>query len=151
MIGILSPDEIKMLLQKNYIGSISCTLNNKPYLVPFTFYYDEASNSIISYTSEGKKIDILRQNPQVCISVTQIKNLTNWKSVLVEGKYEELNDLEAVNAIRLLITNLRKLINDQGVQNVEHIEDFSRHNPNSKKVVYRVKIDRISGRYERNV
>ncbi|RMG26802.1 MAG: hypothetical protein D6730_08365 [Bacteroidetes bacterium] len=148
MVGILSPQEIQRFLQKHYIGTISCCFHDKPYAVPFTFLYDEASHTLVSYTAEGKKIDILRKNPQVCVAVTEIQNLSNWKSVVIEGRYQELDGLEAVEAIKLLISKLRKRINDQGLQKVEQIEDFARISHSSRKVIYRIEIQHTSGRYE---
>lgn len=148
MVGILSPKEIKSILKHSYIGTIACCSEGKPYAVPFTFYYDEDHECLISYTAEGKKIDMLRNNPNVCVSVSNIEDLANWKSLILEGTYQELEGLEAVEAIRLLITRLRTIINDEGVQKVDQIEDFARISHRNRKVIYKINISNASGRFE---
>ncbi len=148
MIHILSPEGIEALLKQNYIGHLACCEDNKPYVVPITYYYDEPSNSLISYTAEGKKVEILRNNPQVCVEVSDVKHLSHWQSVILEGTFEELSGMEAMEGIRLLSTQLTRLINEQGHPRVEFIEDMNRAREDSPKVIYRVRITDKDGRYE---
>ena len=47
MTGILSPQDIKILLKSHYTGHIACVDEAGPYVVPFTYFYDEDSHTIV--------------------------------------------------------------------------------------------------------
>ncbi len=38
------------------------------------------------------KLALMRKNPSVCFEVDDMQNMANWKSVIVQGKFEELED-----------------------------------------------------------
>ena len=42
---------------------------------------------------EGKKIEMMRKNPEVCFQVDAIADLLNWESVICWGKFEEIVDI----------------------------------------------------------
>jgi uncharacterized protein len=79
--------------------------NNHPYVLPFNFGY---SNGIIYLHSsqKGHKIDILKNNPNVCIAISTDHQLRyqseqvacsysmKYRSVLAFGKVEFITDLE---------------------------------------------------------
>jgi len=149
MIETLTPAQMEAFLENKYIGHLAVTdAENRPYVVPVTCLYDPESHSIISYTAEGRKIDALRQNPRVCLAISDIQDLSHWKSVIIEGTFEELKDVEAMKGIQLLITRLQHIINDEGKQQVDFIADMARANPQNPKVIYRINIDKMDGRYE---
>lgn len=149
MTGILSPQDIQTLLQDHYTGNIACADENGPYVVPFTYYYDADSNRLISYTAEGHKVKVLRKDPRVSINISDIKALNDWQSVVIQGRFEELKGIEAMAAIKLLITRLKTQINHIGKDKVDAIADMSPANENAKKVVYQVSIKEVSGRFEK--
>ncbi|MEL6649674.1 MAG: pyridoxamine 5'-phosphate oxidase family protein [Bacteroidota bacterium] len=148
MTGILSPKAARELVKNHYTGHLAVADENGPYVVPFTYYYDEASNSLISYTAEGRKVDALRKDARACVNVSEIKALNLWKSVIVEGTFEELKEVEAVDAILLLITRLKDQVNASGHPEVDTIAEMSPAKASATKVVYRINIDKISGRFE---
>jgi uncharacterized protein len=49
-------------------------------------YYDCA---LISHSATGLKLDTLRKKPQVGIEVDQVDDLSNWRSVLAWGCFDE--------------------------------------------------------------
>lgn len=149
MTGILSPQDIKTLLKNNYTGHLACVDKDGPYVVPFTYYYDDDSNSLVSYTAEGRKVDALREDPRVSINVSDIKALNRWQSVVIEGEFVELQALEAMEAIKLLITQLKTQINEQGRDKVDAIADMSPAKEAAAKVVYRIDIKAVHGRFEK--
>jgi nitroimidazol reductase NimA-like FMN-containing flavoprotein (pyridoxamine 5'-phosphate oxidase superfamily) len=65
-------------------------LDNQPYVVPVCFAY--APKCLYVFSTVGKKIDWMRQNPKVCMQVDEIASPSNWKSVVVEGIYRELQE-----------------------------------------------------------
>lgn len=149
MTGILSPQDIKILLKSHYTGHLACVDEAGPYVVPFTYYYDEESHSLVSYTAEGRKVDALRQDPRVAVNISDIKALNRWQSVVIEGEFEELSGMEAVAAIKLLITRLKAQINEAGNEKVEEIADMSPAKEVANKVVYRIAIKEVNGRFEK--
>ncbi len=91
MFADLNPEEIDGLLQMETIGHLACQQGGKPYVIPLAFYYH--NGVLYGQTMEGRKTDILRQNPQVCFQVQQLQQ-DGWKSVLCWGNFEEI-DLSA--------------------------------------------------------
>ncbi len=63
---VTSPDElVKPLLEADYITLALCT-GNKPYLATLSHGYEAQNNCIYFHTArEGRKIDIINQNPEV--------------------------------------------------------------------------------------
>ena len=92
MIGPLSIREIENLLHTQVVGRIGCQDEGEVYIVPIGYAYD--GEYIYCHTTEGKKIDIMRRNPRVCFQVEEVKDITNWKSVIAWGEFKELNDPE---------------------------------------------------------
>ncbi len=144
----LESDRIESVLQSNYIGHLACCLDDKPYVVPITYYYDAAQNSLVCYTAEGHKVDIMRQNPQVCVEVSEVDDLSHWRSVILEGRFEEMTGRDSIDVLQALIRNLEPMINQEGKQHVERIREMARATETSPKVTYRIHIDHKSGRYE---
>jgi nitroimidazol reductase NimA-like FMN-containing flavoprotein (pyridoxamine 5'-phosphate oxidase superfamily) len=121
--------------------------NNKPYVLPFNFGY---KNGIIYLHSapEGKKINILKNNPNVCINFSTAHNLFSineeiacsygmqYKSVLINSKVEFIeNDNEKIEAFNIFMKNY--------VKN----RDFKYSSPSIKEVaVFKVKVDNFTGK-----
>jgi uncharacterized protein len=144
----LSAEAIEEVLASHYIGHLACSLDDTPYVVPITYYYDAERNSLVGYTAEGKKVDVLRKNPKVSVAISHIDNLSHWKSVILEGTFQEIEGSESLQVLQLLITKLEGLINEEGKQHVEQIRDMARANDAKSKVIYRIQIDRKNGRFE---
>ena len=144
----LTAEAIEQVLSSHYIGHLACSLHDTPYVVPITYYYDAASNSLIGYTAEGRKVEVLRQNPNVSVAVSEVDDLSHWKSVIVGGRFEEITGTASLKALQLLITKLEALINEEGKQHVERIRDMARANETKDKVIYRIHIEQKHGRFE---
>ena len=86
----VSQAECIELLQRISLGRLACSLSDQPYVVPVAFSY--ASNSIYIFSTLGKKIKWMRQNPKVCLQADEIGNQSNWTSVIVTGTYLELSE-----------------------------------------------------------
>lgn len=78
------------LLQRISLGRLACSLNDQPYVVPVAFSY--ASDAIYIFSTLGKKIKWMRQNPKVCLQADEIGTQSNWTSVIVTGTYLELSE-----------------------------------------------------------
>lgn len=149
MIGKLNNEQIEELLRQNLLGRIGCNDGSKTYVVPVTYVYD--GKFIIAHSVMGMKIDMMRKNPQVCFEVDEVKSFTNWKSVIVWGEYQELQDeMERYYAMKLFVDKMIHMkISETAVlpQNTEQ-----RVHPRSpghiRPVVYRIVITERTGRYE---
>jgi nitroimidazol reductase NimA-like FMN-containing flavoprotein (pyridoxamine 5'-phosphate oxidase superfamily) len=94
---------IDTVINRALICHLACTRNDQPYIVPISFGYD--GRCIYFHSSPaGKKISILKENPQVCLTfeidveiVNDPDNACDWdfhySSVIAEGKAEEITQL----------------------------------------------------------
>jgi nitroimidazol reductase NimA-like FMN-containing flavoprotein (pyridoxamine 5'-phosphate oxidase superfamily) len=65
---ITDPKTLEIILKKATIVRLAMVDNGMPYLLPFNFGYSE--NCIYIHSAPaGKKLEVLRQNPQVCFEV----------------------------------------------------------------------------------
>ena len=88
MVAELNETEIDEFIYSQVIGRVGCYADGKVYVTPITYAYD--GEYIYGYTREGKKIKMMRKNPEVCFEIDQMYNMFEWKSVVIEGVYEEL-------------------------------------------------------------
>lgn len=86
----LSNLEFTRLLSGNRLAHLACAKDGKPYVVPIYFAY--AENYLYAFSMPGKKIEFMRANPEVSLIVEERGHGREWKSVLVEGRFEELPD-----------------------------------------------------------
>lgn len=87
----MSQRECKDLLRRASIGRLACSLDNQPYVVPVSFSYHK-DDRIYLFSTVGQKIEWMRQNPKVCLQVDEIGGRSNWLSVVVNGRYLELQE-----------------------------------------------------------
>jgi nitroimidazol reductase NimA-like FMN-containing flavoprotein (pyridoxamine 5'-phosphate oxidase superfamily) len=90
IVQTLSIPECTTLLEKNRLARLACAKDGQPYLVPI--YYAYAQRYLYAFSMPGKKIDWMRENPLVSVQVDEQGKGREWKSVVVDGRYEELPD-----------------------------------------------------------
>jgi hypothetical protein len=91
---ITDREEMELILQAAPVCRLAMARDGEPYVVPVCFGYDRGS-IVIHSAREGKKIEILRENPRVCVEVDLIagpvkdENPCAWemqyKSVICRG------------------------------------------------------------------
>jgi nitroimidazol reductase NimA-like FMN-containing flavoprotein (pyridoxamine 5'-phosphate oxidase superfamily) len=86
----MTDDECRSTLQKTTVGRIGCAHDSQPYVVPINFAFD--GKYIYGFTTLGQKVEWMRLNPLVCFEVDELVNPSQWTSVIVFGRYEELPD-----------------------------------------------------------
>ena len=143
----LTDDQVKSILLSHAFGRLACTDGSTPYIVPITYVYD--GEYIYCQTNEGTKLELMRKNPAVCFEVDRMTDMRNWKSVIVSGKFEELQDEVAEQARSKFFGQLFPLTTRNSIHPFQHEianepDDFSR----IKKVMFRIKIEKITSRYE---
>jgi nitroimidazol reductase NimA-like FMN-containing flavoprotein (pyridoxamine 5'-phosphate oxidase superfamily) len=85
----LSPAEVDALLRESVVGRIGCHVDGLTYVVPVIYAYD--GEAIWVVTVEGQKTRMMRSNPRVCFEVDEYAGPGSWRSVIVQGTYEELD------------------------------------------------------------
>ena len=89
-VATMSPAECTQLLSQNRLGRLACAKDGQPYVVSVN--YALADNHLYAFSSLGKKIEWMRANPLVAVLVEEPGDGREWKSVVVEGRFEELPD-----------------------------------------------------------
>ena len=148
MLGQLNDTQIQNILSSQAVGRLACTDGNQPYIVPVTYNYD--GNYIYGQTNEGMKLQILRKNPNVCFEVDWMMDMRNWQSVIVYGKFEELEDAAANEARENLFESVYSLSTSSTIHAHEHAVTAQLDDSNRVKfVMYRIKIETVTGRFEK--
>lgn len=70
-------------------GRLACVSNNRPYIVPIYFSYE--AECLYCFSTLGRKIEWMRENPLVCVEVDEIVAHDNWVSVVAFGHYLEFS------------------------------------------------------------
>jgi nitroimidazol reductase NimA-like FMN-containing flavoprotein (pyridoxamine 5'-phosphate oxidase superfamily) len=83
-------DECKELLNRVSVGRLACSVDNQPYVVPECFAYEP--EYLYVFSTLGKKVKWMRQNPKVCLQTDEIENRSAWTSVVINGTYLELRE-----------------------------------------------------------
>jgi uncharacterized protein len=76
------------MISRSGLGRLACARDNRPYAVPISYVYED--DRLYSFALEGQKLDWMRANPAVCVLVDEISTPQEWRSVVVEGRFEEL-------------------------------------------------------------
>ncbi len=151
MIGEMTKEEMERLLQAEMIGHLGCYAHGKVYVVPVTYAYSHGC--VYAHSSEGSKIQMMRQNPEVCFEVEHVENMSTWQSVIIHGTFEELIGEEASRAMELLMERfLPYLGSTSETMPTPHPDRPAPgsvgHAGNHQAVVYRICVRERSGRYE---
>ncbi len=148
MIGNLATKEGKQLLQDHYIGHLSFIAGKWPYSLPITYYYNKAKNYIISYAAEGHKIKAMRKNPNVSLEVEEVESVNHWSCVLLHGKFEELQGIDAKYHLHEFAEGVKKIIKKKEGKDARAIGEFSSKMESEKHpVVYRILIDGLTAKF----
>lgn len=149
MSGNLTAAEIEQVLGKQIIGRIGCHADGTTYVVPINFTYDGAF--VYCFTQEGMKISLMRKNPQVCFQTDEIENMANWKSVIVWGTFEELQeDRERREALDKLVDRVMPMVSSERVHQSADWPFTNNITEAVKGVVFRIRLTKKTGRFEKS-
>jgi nitroimidazol reductase NimA-like FMN-containing flavoprotein (pyridoxamine 5'-phosphate oxidase superfamily) len=90
LIQEMTESECLTALGRTRIGRLASAHDNQPYVVPIYFVYE--SSYLYGVTTPGQKVEWMRTNPLVCVELDEIVNGTQWMSIVIFGRYEELPD-----------------------------------------------------------
>ncbi len=94
----LTTAECTTVLTENRVAHLATCREERPYAVPI--YYAYSDTHLYAFSMPGLKIDNMRANPLVALHVQSQTNPREWRSVVVEGRYEELPDMVGSKRIR---------------------------------------------------
>lgn len=147
--GKLTDVQIEDVLKRQTFGRLGCYACDTVYIVPISFVYD--GKNIYCHSLEGKKITMMRENPEVCFELEIMENMGNWKSVVCWGRYQELTGLESRQyVIDLLLQRLAVLEASEELPiplNWAH-HTKAKNDGSSDTVMFRIAIKKKTGRFE---
>ena len=99
----LDPAEIEAVLERNWWGTLSTSVEGQPYGVPIVYGYDGEHFYVAS--AAGRKVEAVEANPSVTLTIVEVEpDATGWSSVIVFGRVEFVRDpagyLKALTALR---------------------------------------------------
>ncbi|MEQ7801953.1 pyridoxamine 5'-phosphate oxidase family protein [Pedobacter sp. ASV1-7] len=142
MLGELNKKEIIEFLESKFMGRLGCHLDGETYIVPINYIYQ--NNAIYAHSGEGKKIEMLRANPQVCFQVDEIDNMFKWKSVILWGTFQELKGQERQQVMQGLIQRIISTT-DNPDRDLSHAISLALQD---NLIVYRIDMREATGRFE---
>ncbi len=143
----LTSSECIRLLKNNYTGHLGFISQGDPYVIPITYYYNQADNTIISYAEEGHKINAMRENGSVSLQVEEIISNSNWQSVLVFGTFEEIKGSNAKYLLHQFAEGVKNIFKHREHKHPEFISEFSsKVYSGGIPIVYRINISEVKGK-----
>ncbi|GAB4020191.1 pyridoxamine 5'-phosphate oxidase family protein [Spirosoma koreense] len=142
MLSELPPDVIETMLVNQYIGRIGCAAENRVLIEPVIYYYD--GHFIYGLTRQGSKTQLLDINPSVAFEIDEMVSPGTWRSVVIEGVYEELKGHDLDDALYLLKQRKIPVFADERL-GYPGIAASPGHKP-VYPVVYRIRITNKTGR-----
>lgn len=76
---IKDTSELVKILSKTCVGTLSLSGGEYPYAVPLNFGFSENDGKFKAYfhcASEGKKIELIKKNPKVCLETHTMERIT---------------------------------------------------------------------------
>ena len=129
----LDDTQINEFLRSQVIGRIGMHAHGETYVVPIIYAWD--GECIYVQSVEGRKISMMRDNPQVCFEIDEYDN-GSWRSVIVDGTYEELHGDDAAHALELLVARFANRTGGRPRPRAEGVTP----------VAFRIRPGRITGR-----
>lgn len=146
---IIDPDQIRAIFAAADVMRIAMVdANGEAYIVPLNYGWEETEGDLSLYfhcAREGRKVDILRQNPKVCFEIDTAHRLTTaekpcgysfaYQSVIGWGEVTFLSDSEEKSR------GLQVLMRQFGMTDAQ----FS-HNDTARVLVGKLRVDRMTAK-----
>ena len=141
MLGELNADQIEDLLRTEVIARIGCLRDGRVYVVPITYVYD--GTYVWGHAMDGAKLSAMRADPRVCIEVEHVDDLSNWRSVIAWGTFEECHHDDWAAGMTLLVERIMPLLTLPPHQSPP--DPAGPH----RGTVYRIRLETKTGRFEK--
>lgn len=147
----LDEKDCLFILGNDYLGHLSYIYQDRPFVVPITYFYDAQRHVIICYSAEGHKMDAMRKNNEVAFNIVDVDGLTKWKSVLVHGKFEQLFGSDAKAYLHDFSLGIKNLIAKKELKELSFISEFSSKAINENiPMIFIIKIEEITGKMRKS-
>jgi nitroimidazol reductase NimA-like FMN-containing flavoprotein (pyridoxamine 5'-phosphate oxidase superfamily) len=138
----MSNDEIDEFVRNEVVARIGCHAGERMYVVPVAYAFRDGM--LYGFSHEGMKLEMMRQNPKVCVEIDAVEHLGSWKSVIAWGTFEELEGEEEEQGASIAAERLASLISD--VESRRRLREAMLGEP--VPVIYRIRIEEMTGRVE---
>lgn len=140
MLGALDATEIEQLLRRAQVGRLGVTGDGRVYIFPISYGYDGAF--VYGVSHPGLKIRLMRENPEVCLEVEEIETPASWRTVMVHGRFEELDTGAGRDAaLAAIVSQGDEVMPPSIAPYIDGIEQM---------IAYRIRPSEKTGRYERD-
>lgn len=147
MLGKLNEKQIEELITRQVTGRLGCVVNDKAYIVPINYFYK--NSTVFAHSAPGKKIDIMRKNPNVCFQVDEIVSIFRWQSAILWGTFEEIIDPEKKHqAMQGLIHRLMPMVTTPSGHPSHGIASSESELIKIETIVYKINIFEKTGKFE---
>lgn len=147
MLGKLTEQQIDELVSKQVTGRLGCVTNGKPYIVPINYFYK--NSTVYAHSAPGKKIDMMRENPEVCFQVDQVSSIFRWQSAILWGTFEEITDPEKKQqAMQGLTHTLMPLVTTPAGHPSHGITSSETDLLKIELIVYKINVTEKTGKFE---
>lgn len=148
MFGQLTDDESRAFLNQHIYGRIGCHAFDKTYVVPISYAYHDGK--IYGHTFDGLKVKMMRSNPAVCFQVDTLGDPANWKSVITQGVFTELEGEERTEALRILLSRKISPVVSETIKLSPDWPFTPADISEIPGIVFSITIEEISGRFEKS-
>ncbi len=148
MIKNLKDQKGVRILSENYVGHLAFIEGETPYILPITYYYDKENHRILSYSSQGHKIQAMRKHNLVALCVDEIDSVNQWRSVLIHGEFEEIKGSDAKFLLHRFAEGVKEVIARKEKKHLDFISEFSsKLQSQGIPIIYQIKITDTTGKY----
>lgn len=140
MLGELNDHQIEDVLRGEVIARIGCISDGRVYVVPVTYVYD--GTHVWGHAMDGAKLKAMRADPNVCVEVEHVDDMSNWRSVIAWGTFEECHGEDWDVGMALLVEHIMPLLKFPPHQPPPDLSALRRGS------VYRIRLSTKTGRFE---
>ena len=140
MLGELNPQQVEDVLHGEVIARLGCLSDGRVYVVPVTYVYD--GTYVWGHAMDGAKLKAMRAHPEVCVEVEHVDDMSNWRSVIAWGTFEECQGEDWDTGMALLVEHIMPLLTFPAHQPPPDLSAL-RHGS-----VYRITLTTKTGRFE---
>ena len=140
MLGELNDHQIEDVLRGEVIARIGCISDGRVYVVPVTYVYD--GTHVWGHAMDGAKLKAMRADPNVCVEVEHVDDMSNWRSVIAWGTFEECHGEDWDVGMALLVEHIMPLLKFPPHQPPPDMSALRRGS------VYRIRLSTKTGRFE---
>jgi nitroimidazol reductase NimA-like FMN-containing flavoprotein (pyridoxamine 5'-phosphate oxidase superfamily) len=93
----MTPAEVDELLTERGYGTLSLSAGGRAYSVPISFGYDgdRVFMELLTFGEHSRKLEYLEGTDEACLVAMEVEGQSDWRSVVVTGPIEEVDEDEA--------------------------------------------------------